>query len=77
MAVYSCVQMAKDIALHHNILRGLLHRYNGYEVATEGDSFKCAFSTPEDAVLWCMVVQVLPLTKLLRPFLIAMSSQPV
>lgn len=39
-------QMAKAVALHHRCLRAALNECNGYEVATEGDSFKCAFHTP-------------------------------
>eukprot|EP00951_Prasinocladus_malaysianus_P004729 scaffold33413_cov35-Prasinocladus_malaysianus.AAC.1 len=45
-------KVAKDIAVHHSILRKKLGQHNGYEIATEGDSFKCAFRTPEDAILW-------------------------
>lgn len=49
--------MARDIGLHHACMREQLSKCNGYEVATEGDSFKCAFHTPEDAILWCVRVQ--------------------
>lgn len=38
--------MANDIALHHRCLRSSLMDCGGYEVATEGDSFKVAFHTP-------------------------------
>jgi hypothetical protein len=31
---------------------------DGYEIATEGDSFKCAFSTPEDAICWSVLCQL-------------------
>lgn len=34
------------------MLRSLLAQYNGFELATEGDSFQIAFHRPEDAVLW-------------------------
>lgn len=40
------LQMATGIDLHHKILRAALKECQGYEVATEGDSFKCAFGTP-------------------------------
>lgn len=39
-------QLGKAIALHHRCLRACLAECDGYEVATEGDSFKCAFRTP-------------------------------
>ena len=51
-------QMAVDIALHHECLRASLKKCNGYEIATEGDSFKCAFRTPEDAISWSILAQV-------------------
>jgi len=50
--------MAHDVKLHHQVLRSLLHKTGGYEIATEGDSFKCAFHTPEDAVVWASLVQL-------------------
>jgi hypothetical protein len=51
-------QVAHDIALHHECLRGSLKSCNGYEIATEGDSFRCAFSTPEDAICWSILSQL-------------------
>eukprot|EP00193_Tetraselmis_chui_P007165 CAMPEP_0177771456 /NCGR_PEP_ID=MMETSP0491_2-20121128/11602_1 /TAXON_ID=63592 /ORGANISM="Tetraselmis chuii, Strain PLY429" /LENGTH=1273 /DNA_ID=CAMNT_0019289007 /DNA_START=241 /DNA_END=4062 /DNA_ORIENTATION=- len=51
-------QMAHDIALHHRCLRATLKEFRGYEVATEGDSFKCAFHAPEDAITWAICVQM-------------------
>jgi len=51
-------QMARDIQLHHEVLRAHLKGCGGYEVATEGDSFKCVFHTPEDAVTYCTLVQI-------------------
>jgi adenylate cyclase len=50
--------MGKDIQLHHEILRAHLKRCGGYEVSTEGDSFKCVFHTPEEAVTYCTLVQL-------------------
>ena len=52
------VQMARDIQLHHEVLRVHLKGCGGYEVATEGDSFKCVFHTPEDAVMYCILAQL-------------------
>jgi hypothetical protein len=50
--------MASSINLHHKCLRSRLKTFSGYEIATEGDSFKCAFRKPEDAILWAVMVQV-------------------
>lgn len=58
MARMHARKMAHDITLHHGIMRQQLPACRGYEVATEGDSFKCAFRTAEDAILWCISVQV-------------------
>jgi class 3 adenylate cyclase len=52
------LQVAHGIALHHECLRATLKACNGYEIATEGDSFKCAFANPEDAVCWSILSQV-------------------
>lgn len=51
-------QLARDIAVHHQCLRAALREFDGYEIATEGDSFKCAFHSPEDAICWSTQVQV-------------------
>jgi len=51
-------QVARDIALHHECMRANLKPCAGYEIATEGDSFKCAFGTPEDAICWSVMVQL-------------------
>jgi len=51
-------QVAHGIALHHECLRASLKKCSGYEIATEGDSFKCAFRTPEDAICWSVMVQL-------------------
>ena len=50
--------MASGINLHHKCLRSRLKTFSGYEIATEGDSFKCAFRDPEKAVMWAVMVQV-------------------
>jgi hypothetical protein len=52
------IQMAKDIQLHDEIMRMRLKGCSGYEVSTEGDSFKCVFHTPEDAVMYCILTQL-------------------
>jgi len=51
-------EVSAGIALHHRCLRDALAQFNGYEVATEGDSFKCAFHHPEDAVCWAVHTQL-------------------
>ena len=51
-------QVSHGISLHHHIMRSRLKLNNGYEITTEGDSFKCAFHTPEDAICWSVMVQV-------------------
>ena len=53
-----CSQMATDINVHHEVLRAHLKDCFGYEIATEGDSFKCVFRTVEDAVMYCVLVQL-------------------
>lgn len=45
--------MALAMQDHHRILRARLAQFNGFELATEGDSFHIAFHRPEDALLWC------------------------
>eukprot|EP00873_Tetraselmis_striata_P034051 jgi/Tetstr1/454315/TSEL_041234.t1 len=51
-------ETAADIARHHEAARARLAQFHGYEIATEGDSFKCAFHRPEDAVLWSVCLQL-------------------
>jgi hypothetical protein len=50
--------MAADIHVHHEVLRAHLKGCFGYEIATEGDSFKCVFRSAEDAVIYCILVQL-------------------
>jgi hypothetical protein len=50
--------MAADIHVHHEVLRAHLKDCVGYEIATEGDSFKCVFRSAEDAVMYCVLVQL-------------------
>lgn len=49
-----------DVALrlHHACIRSVLLRYNGYESATEGDSFVLAFHGPVDAARFALTVQL-------------------
>jgi hypothetical protein len=55
---FSLQAMAAGINLHHKCLRSRLKTFSGYEIATEGDSFKCAFPRPEQAIMWAVMVQV-------------------
>eukprot|EP00808_Paulinella_micropora_P020250 g41271.t1 len=58
-SLWEKVPDAMDICLemHDKILRGLLIKFKGYEVKTEGDAFMVAFFTVLDAVLWCLSCQ--------------------
>ena len=49
--------MNECLEVHDAILRLFLATFHGYEVKTEGDAFMCAFSTPMDAVRYCIAVQ--------------------
>jgi hypothetical protein len=49
--------MAAAIAMHDALLRRLLRRYSGYEVAVEGDAFIVAFHDVTDALQWAMHAQ--------------------
>ncbi|GFR50128.1 hypothetical protein Agub_g12279, partial [Astrephomene gubernaculifera] len=49
--------MNETLRLHHRCLRGLLPKCNGYESATEGDSFILAFHTPMDAARFALLAQ--------------------
>ncbi|GIL86420.1 hypothetical protein Vretimale_11650 [Volvox reticuliferus] len=49
--------MNEAIRLHHRCLRGLLLKCNGYESATEGDSFILAFHGPMDAARFAILAQ--------------------
>ena len=42
--------MANGVETHHELIRDLIHKYNGYEVKTIGDSFMVAFRDPMKAV---------------------------
>ncbi|KAJ9511501.1 hypothetical protein QJQ45_029838 [Haematococcus lacustris] len=47
----ACMRIAE------RIIRDLLAAHQGYESATEGDAFLCAFHSPLDAVLFCLKLQ--------------------
>ncbi|KXZ51492.1 hypothetical protein GPECTOR_12g455 [Gonium pectorale] len=49
--------MGRAVDLHHAVVRSALYRCSGYESATEGDSFICAFHSAADAVKCAMLVQ--------------------
>ncbi|EFJ45840.1 hypothetical protein VOLCADRAFT_118195 [Volvox carteri f. nagariensis] len=49
--------MDQALKLHHACLRALLQRFNGYESATEGDSFILAFHYPADAAKFALSAQ--------------------
>ncbi|KAF4039268.1 Adenylate and Guanylate cyclase catalytic domain [Phytophthora infestans] len=50
--------MQEATQLHDDILRGSLAPYRGYEITTAGDSFQLAFHTIQDAVEYCLEVQL-------------------
>lgn len=50
--------MQRAIDLHDMILRSLLTKYHGYEITTSGDSFQLAFHSINDAVDYCLEVQM-------------------
>ena len=49
--------MRVALQTHDQIMRETLARHQGYEMRTEGDAFKAAFSDPAAAISWCMEVQ--------------------
>eukprot|EP01063_Lacrimia_lanifica_P002210 TRINITY_DN1114_c0_g1_i1.p1 TRINITY_DN1114_c0_g1~~TRINITY_DN1114_c0_g1_i1.p1 ORF type:complete len:833 (+),score=228.42 TRINITY_DN1114_c0_g1_i1:90-2588(+) len=51
------VAMEEAIVLHHKLARGLLERYEGYEVKTIGDAFFAAFKDDWNAVQFCCAFQ--------------------
>ncbi|KXZ50689.1 hypothetical protein GPECTOR_15g373 [Gonium pectorale] len=46
------------LKLHHSVVRAVLHEHDGYESATEGDSFIVAFATPAAALAFATACQV-------------------
>lgn len=49
--------MNKAIDIHDRVMRGLLGRYYGYEVTTEGDAFQFVFHHATDAVAYAVAAQ--------------------
>lgn len=49
--------MNKDLALHDKLIRETMEIFFGYELLTEGDSFKLAFHRPQQAIQFCVYVQ--------------------
>ncbi|KXZ46692.1 hypothetical protein GPECTOR_41g656 [Gonium pectorale] len=49
--------MDAAVKLHHRVIRGLLVLHNGYESATEGDSFILAFHKPDRALAFALAAQ--------------------
>jgi predicted ATPase/class 3 adenylate cyclase len=49
--------MREALELHDEALRAVLDRSSGYEVKTLGGSFMLAFSSPVEAVHWCLEAQ--------------------
>jgi class 3 adenylate cyclase len=49
--------MEEVLRVHHTTLRSLLDKHNGYESATEGDSFILAFHSPSDALAYAIEAQ--------------------
>eukprot|EP00127_Corallochytrium_limacisporum_P003949 Clim_evm34s155 gene=Clim_evmTU34s155 len=49
--------MRSAVRMHHELMRKILLYRHGYEVKTEGDAFMVAFSSPVNALLWCMDCQ--------------------
>ncbi|GFH25639.1 guanylate cyclase domain-containing protein, partial [Haematococcus lacustris] len=55
--LYECLPvevMDACMRIAERIIRDLLAAHQGYESATEGDAFLCAFHSPLDAVLFCL-----------------------
>ena len=50
--------MAECLIMHDNILRLKLKAHNGFEVKTEGDAFMSAFGSCQDALQYCIAVQL-------------------
>lgn len=49
--------MMEAINLHDRIMRSQISKFDGYEVATEGDAFVVAFHNPGKAVAWAAAMQ--------------------
>ena len=54
--------MNRAIDVHDRVMRGLLGRYYGFEVTTEGDAFQFSFHQAADAVAYAVAAQQALLT---------------
>lgn len=52
------VAMRAAIKVHNGIMRRCLRNIGGYEVKTEGDAFMVSFKNAEDALKWCLAIQL-------------------
>lgn len=50
--------MQDAIEVHDSLIRSVLAALGGYEIATAGDAFQLAFPTIEQAVLFCLTLQL-------------------
>lgn len=50
--------MQEATRIHDAIMRNLLPRFCGYEIATRGDAFQLAFHSIKNAVEYCLTVQL-------------------
>nr|CCA22979.1 conserved hypothetical protein [Albugo laibachii Nc14] len=50
--------MQEATRIHDAIMRNLLPRFCGYEIATRGDAFQLAFQSIKNAVEYCLTVQL-------------------
>lgn len=50
--------MNTALAKHDTLIRELIHLHDGFEITTEGDAFIIAFHEPQDALAWCLNIQV-------------------
>ncbi|KAJ9463520.1 Adenylate cyclase [Diplonema papillatum] len=54
---YDFVAMKQALRTHNRVVRGLIERFDGYEVKTIGDSFMIAFENAASAVNFALAVQ--------------------
>ncbi|KAG2436828.1 hypothetical protein HXX76_006350 [Chlamydomonas incerta] len=71
--------MDQALRIHHRIVRAISVRHNGYESATEGDSFIIAFASTTDAAQFALRLQVALLSEASWPqeLLAAAPCRPV
>eukprot|EP00240_Pyramimonas_obovata_P000193 CAMPEP_0118928276 /NCGR_PEP_ID=MMETSP1169-20130426/5554_1 /TAXON_ID=36882 /ORGANISM="Pyramimonas obovata, Strain CCMP722" /LENGTH=2032 /DNA_ID=CAMNT_0006870203 /DNA_START=97 /DNA_END=6195 /DNA_ORIENTATION=- len=50
--------MHAALGLHDALMRRTIPEFHGFELLTEGDSFHVAFHKAQDAVRWCVAVQL-------------------